>query len=94
MCHRSDLHWWKCNDADASAVTKQDVNMDANMGGAMFFFNKLCCDDMEVESDAVVNERKRRPDSVRRTKKRRKQEQRKARRFQTLESRGKTSGDD
>ena len=41
MCHRSDSHWWKCNDADVSAVESQEVNRAANLGGAMFFFNKL-----------------------------------------------------
>ena len=95
MCDRSDSHWWKCNDADVSAVESQEVNTAANMGGAMFFFNKLVEREMAdvVEDTPVVNERKRRPCDVRRTEKRLKAQQRNAKRYQMLESRRNPSGD-
>ena len=96
MCHRSDSHWWKCNDADVSAVESQEVNTAANMGGAMFFFNKLVEREMAdvVEDTPVVNKRKQWPSNERRTEKRRKDQQRKSREFQRLESTRNTSGDD
>ena len=98
MCHRSDSHWWKCNDADVSEVDSHEVNREAKLGGAMFFFNKLVEEEMAdlVEDTPVVNQRKRRPWNVCRTEKRRKEQQRKARDFQRmrLESRRNTSGDD
>ena len=77
-------------------MESQEVNRAANLGGAMFFFNKLVERDMAdvVEHTPVVNKRKQWPSNERRTQKRRKQEQRNPKRFQTLESRRKTSGDD